>query len=147
MSEQKNKKVTGIGGVFFKSEDPDTLKKWYTDQLGIDTDAYGATFKFRQFREPEKSGYLQWSPFKEDTTYFNPSPKPFMINYRVADIEWLVQELRQAGVTICDEIETFDYGKFVHILDPEGNKIELWEPVDATFDKYYEEDGTRKTNY
>ena len=147
MSEQKKKKVTGIGGIFFKSKDPDKLKKWYTAQLGIDTDAYGATFKFKQVTEPEKSGYLQWSPFKEDTTHFNPSPKPFMINYRVADIEWLVQELRRAGVTICDEIETFEYGKFVHIIDPEGNKIELWEPIDASFDQYYAEDDSRKTNY
>jgi len=147
MSEQKKKKVTGIGGVFFKSKDPATLKEWYSAQLGIDTDAHGATFKFRQFAEPEKSGYLQWTPFKEDTTYFTPSPKPYMINYRVADLEWLVGELKKAGVTICDEIETFDYGKFVHIMDPEGNKIELWEPIDSSFDKYYEDDDSRTTNY
>ena len=82
---------------------------------------------------PEQVNYLQWSPFKADTKYFEPSKKEFMINYRVADLEALVDELRKEGVEICDNIETYDYGKFVHIMDPEGNKIELWEPVDQVF--------------
>lgn len=145
MSERK--KVTGIGGIFFKSKDTDKLKEWYQKHLGIKTDEYGAGFKFRQYTDKEKSGYLQWSPFKDDTTYFAPSEKPFMINYRVHDIEGLVQELRENDVTICDEIATFDYGKFVHIVDLEGNKIELWEPVDEVFDKFYDEDDSREANF
>ena len=135
----KENRVTGIGGVFFKCKDPKQQKEWYSKHLGIVTDEYGASFKTRQFENPEKSAYLQWSPFSEDTEYFNPSDKPFMINYRVTGIEKLVEELKAAGVTICDEIATYDYGKFVHIMDPEGNKIELWEPVDEVFDDYHDE--------
>ena len=148
MNEQPSKKrVIGIGGIFFKTKDPAKIKEWYNKNLGISMDQYGAGFKSRQYDDHEKSAYLQWSPFQEDTEYFNPSEKQFMINYRVADLEWLVGKLRQAGVTICDEIESFEYGKFVHIMDPEGNKIELWEPVDAVFDKYYSENPEKSSNY
>lgn len=148
MSEQKPKKrVTGIGGIFFKTTDPSKTKEWYRDNLGITVDEHGASFISRQYDDPDKSAYLQWSPFKEDTEYFKPSEKAFMINYRVENLEWLVGELRKANVTICDEIETFDYGKFVHIMDPEGNKIELWEPVDAVFDKYYADDPDKSSNH
>lgn len=141
------KRVTGIGGVFFKTNDTEALKSWYQNHLGIISDQYGAGFKSRQWENPEKSHYLQWSPMKEDTDYFSPSGKQFMINYRVEDLEWLVKELRKEGVTIVDEIETYDYGKFVHILDPEGNKIELWQPVDQVFDQYYADDANRKANH
>ena len=127
------KKVTGIGGIFFKANDPAAIKDWYHKNLGLVVDAYGSPFEFRNANNPEEINYLQWSPFDKDTTYFKPSDKEFMINYRVADIEGLVKELKKAGVTVCDEIETYDYGKFVHIMDPEGNKIELWEPVDKVF--------------
>ena len=127
------KKVTGIGGIFFKSSDPEKIKEWYNKNLGLVIDAYGSPFEFRNAEDPQKINYLQWSPFKEDTTYFEPSNKDFMINYRVANLEALVKELKKEGVTICDEIESYDYGKFVHIMDPEGNKIELWEPVDQVF--------------
>ncbi|MCA0932263.1 VOC family protein [Lutimonas saemankumensis] len=127
------KKVTGIGGIFFKSSDPEKMKEWYNKNLGLVIDAYGSPFEFRNANDPEKINYLQWSPFKEDTSYFEPSKKDFMINYRVANLEALVKELEKSGVTICDEIETYEYGKFVHIMDPEGNKIELWEPVDQVF--------------
>ena len=132
------KKVTGIGGVFFKCKDPENMRDWYRDCLGLVTNEYGSTFEFRLSDEPEKKGYTQWSPFSRDTTYFQPSEKEFMINYRVHDLESLITELRAAGVTICDEMETYDYGKFVHIMDPEGNKIELWEPVDQVFTDLYE---------
>lgn len=141
-----SKKVTGIGGIFFKCDDVDKMKEWYRSKLGIKTDQYGATFISRQFDEPGKSAYLQWSPFKKDTEYFLPSQKEFMINYRVENIELLVDELKKSGVTICDEIESYDYGKFVHIMDPEGNKIELWEPVDEVFDQYFEDDKERDPN-
>lgn len=137
MSE-KSKKVTGVGGVFFKTEDPEAMRDWYHRHLGLVTNDYGSTFEFRQGANPDKKGYLQWSPFKSDTDYFAPSEKEFMINYRVENIESLVEGLREAGVTILDEIEEFEYGKFVHILDPENNKIELWEPVDEVFTDLYE---------
>lgn len=138
------KKVTGIGGIFFKCQDPEKMKDWYNKNLGLVTNEYGSTFEFRQGADPDKRGYLAWSPFKQDTQYFEPSKKEFMINYRVEHIEALVEELRKAGVTICDSIETYEYGKFVHILDPENNKIELWEPKDEVFTAYYPEGKTTK---
>ena len=131
------KKVTGIGGVFFKTKDPEAMKKWYNQHLGIITNEYGGTFEWRQAEQPDKSGYTAWSPFSQGTTYFAPSEKDFMINYRVADLEALLEQLRRDGVEVVGEIETFDYGKFAHIMDPEGNKIELWEPKDEVFDDYY----------
>ncbi|VXC18091.1 Glyoxalase/bleomycin resistance protein/dioxygenase (fragment) [Flavobacterium sp. 9AF] len=122
------KKVTGIGGIFFKCKDPQKTRDWYKDYLGLNTTPYGTTFEWRDANEPSKTGVTQWSPFEEKTNYFEPSSKDFMINYRVENLEKLVDELKKEGVTILDAIETYDYGKFVHILDPEGNKIELWEP-------------------
>ena len=128
-----NRKVTGIGGIFFKCQNPEEMKKWYNKYLGIATDAYGATFESRNADNPDEINYLQWSPFNIDTKYFEPSQKEFMINYRVANLIELVEELKKDGVEIVDEIEEFEYGKFIHILDPEGNKIELWEAVDPVF--------------
>lgn len=122
------KKVTGIGGVFFKCKNPETIKEWYKQHLGLNTNQYGTTFEWRKEDKPEEKGSTQWSPFSETTKYFEPSSKEFMINFRVDNLEQLVQELKKEGVTICDEIEVYEYGKFIHILDPEGNKIELWEP-------------------
>ena len=137
--EQKIKgKVTGIGGIFFKSEDPEKMKEWYKNNLGLVTNEYGSLFEFRKPDSPEEKGYLQWSPFNKSTKYFDPSTKDFMINYRVKNIEALVEELKENGVTILDSIETYEYGKFVHILDSENNKIELWEPVDSVFTEMYE---------
>jgi predicted enzyme related to lactoylglutathione lyase len=133
----KSKKVTGIGGIFFKSENPEKMREWYRDNLGLVTNEYGSLFEFRMSDEPDQKAYLQWSPFSAGTNYFEPSQKEFMINYRVENLEWLVEELRKAGVTILDSIETYDYGKFIHILDPEDNKIELWEPVDNEFTRSY----------
>lgn len=131
------KKVTGIGGVFFKCEDPDKMREWYAENLGMITTQYGAPFEWRQAENPEKSGYTSWSTFSKKSTYFAPSEKEFMINYRVADLAGLLEELRKDGVPIVGEIEEFEYGKFAHIMDPEGNKIELWEPIDESFDEYY----------
>ena len=126
----KMKKVTGIGGVFFKCKDPKKMKEWYKTHLGLNTNEYGATFEWREESDSSKKGTTAWNPFPETTKYFDPSTKDFMINYRVADLEALVEELRKEGVTIVDKMETYDYGKFVHIIDMEGNKIELWEPAD-----------------
>lgn len=125
------KKVTGIGGIFFKCEDPKKMKDWYVQNLGLPVEQYGTMFKWRDADDPTKEGTTVWSPFKKDTTYFEPSKKDFMINYRVENLEALVAELKKDGVTFIDEMATYDYGKFVHILDPEGNSIELWEDTDA----------------
>lgn len=137
-------RVTGIGGIFFKSKDPKAQREWYAANLGLATNDYGSMFEFREAENPDKKAYLQWSPFSQDTKYFEPSESEFMINYRVKNIEALVNQLEAAGVTICDSIETYDYGKFVHIMDPEGNKIELWEPIDETFTETQPEGTTTK---
>jgi predicted enzyme related to lactoylglutathione lyase len=125
----KKGKITGIGGIFFKSSDPKKSREWYAKNLGIDTNDYGASFKTRNIDNSDEVNVLQWSPFKNDTDYFEPSKKEFMINYRVENLVELVEDLKLNGVTICDELATFDYGKFIHILDEDGNKIELWEPI------------------
>lgn len=122
------KKVTGLGGIFFKCDNPQSMNEWYAKNLGLATSEYGTTFEWRQADHPSKKGSTTWSTFPKDTPYFNPSAKPFMINYRVENIVALVDELRKDKVTIVDDIAEYEYGKFVHILDPEGNIIELWEP-------------------
>jgi len=138
MTEKKKKKVTGIGGIFFKCKSPEKMKSWYKHHLGLVTNEYGSVFEFRRADEPEKKAYTVWSPFEEETEYFDPSDKEFMVNYRVENLVELLEELRAAKVEIVGEIETYEYGKFAHILDPEGNKIELWEPVDQVFTNLYE---------
>ena len=126
-------KVVGVGGVFFKSENPEETKKWYEENLGLLTDQYGTMFKSRDIDNPDEINYLQWSPFDKDTDYFDPSKKEFMINYRVQNIEDFVKVLKEKGITVLDEITEYgEIGKFVHIIDPEGNKIELWEPSKLT---------------
>ena len=122
-------KVTGIGGIFFFSDDPKETKEWYAKNLGLDVNEWGSSFESRNIHRPEEINTLQWSPFKKGSTYFAPSKKEFMINYTVQNIEGLIDKLRESGVTIVDNIETYEYGKFVHIMDTQGNKIELWEPV------------------
>jgi predicted enzyme related to lactoylglutathione lyase len=129
------KKVTGIGGIFFKCKDPKKMREWYKANLGLNTNQYGTVFEWRQGADTTKKGFTQWSPFKETTKYFEPSTRDFMINYRVENLEDLLRELRTAGVTITDTVETAEYGKFVHIMDIEGNKLELWEPNDVEFEK------------
>jgi predicted enzyme related to lactoylglutathione lyase len=132
------RKVTGIGGIFFKCKDPEKIKEWYKTHLGLNTDQYGTNFEWREGANPEKYGFTQWSPFSDSTKYFEPSAKDFMFNYRVENIESLFKELKENGVNVLDSIESYDYGKFVHILDIEGNKVELWEPVDVNYDKIVE---------
>jgi predicted enzyme related to lactoylglutathione lyase len=129
------KKVTSLGGIFFKCNDPQQMKAWYAYHLGLNTDEYGTTFEWRHSDDNHKKGFTVWSPFEADSGYFAPSIREFMINYRVEDIEAMVESLKNDGVTILDEIEEYEYGKFVHILDPEGNKIELWEPNDEHCEK------------
>ena len=124
------KKVTGIGGIFFKCKDPNKMKEWYKTNLGIDAGPYGASFEWYEDADGKKKGLTQWNLNTETAKLYEPSKKDFMINYRVENLEALVEELKKENVTIVDKIETYDYGKFVHILDIEGNKIQLWEPKD-----------------
>ena len=125
------KRVTGLGGIFFKTKNPDKVKEWYGKHLGLPVDEYGCTFWWKD--KEGKDSSTQWSPFKEDTNYFEPSKKQFMMNFRVENLKELLVTLEKEGVTIVGEIEEYDYGKFGWILDPEGNKIELWEPIDSAF--------------
>ena len=125
------KRVTGIGGFFFKSENPKELVAWYGKYLGLKTDDYGSTFWWKDANGNDCS--TQWSPFASDTAYFAPSEKQFMQNFRVDNLELLLQKLSDEGVTIVGDMQTYEYGKFGWILDIEGNKIELWEPIDSIF--------------
>jgi predicted enzyme related to lactoylglutathione lyase len=122
-------KVTGIGGIFFLTNNPQETREWYAQNLGFDVTEWGSTFETRNIDKPDEINQLQWSPFKMGSDYFAPSKKEFMVNYRVQNIEGLVAKLQANGVTILDDIASYDYGKFVHVLDAEGNKIELWEPA------------------
>lgn len=124
-------RVTGIGGVFFESDNPGQAREWYARNLGLVINDYGSTFEFRNANRPEEVNYLQWSPFRKGSSYFAPSKNGLMINYRVQNLEGLIRNLKANGVTILDTLESYDYGKFIHILDAEGNKVELWEPVDS----------------
>lgn len=144
-TSNKMKRVTGIGGIFFKCKDPQKVREWYQTHLGLNTNDYGSVFEWYQGADSTKKGFSQWSPFSEATKYFEPSAKDFMINYRVENLEALVEELKKEGVTIVDKIETVEYGKFVHILDVEGNKIELWEPDDIEFEKLGKQIGAETT--
>jgi predicted enzyme related to lactoylglutathione lyase len=143
MEEQKNQidkssspvdttaKVTGIGGIFFFSDNPQETKDWYAKNLGLEISEWGSvSFESRNINRPDEINSLQWCPFKKGDEYFSPSKKEFMINYRVQNLEELINKLKENGVTIIDDIASYDYGKFIHIMDAEGNKIELWEPTD-----------------
>lgn len=129
--KQEVKRVTGIGGLFFKSENPVALRNWYQKYLGFNTDNYGCTFWWNDTNQQIAS--TQWSPFAKETTYFQPSKKDFMFNYRVENLKLLLEKLKEEGITIVGAMEEYEYGKFGWILDLEGNKIELWEPIDAAF--------------
>ena len=123
------KRVTGIGGIFFKSENPQQLYGWYVKHLGIPLESHGQAATFH-WLDPEKrnKGMTVWSIFPHDTKYFSPGRASFMINYRVEDLDALLTALKQEGVEIDPKREEYEYGRFAWILDPEGNRIELWEP-------------------
>ena len=129
------KRVTGIGGVFFKTEDPEKTKEWYKKHLGFDTTPWGCSFLWNEIDNPNAKApaRTEWSPFSKDSKHFEPSQKPFMFNYRVENLVELLKVLKEEGVEVIGEIQEYPYGKFGWIMDPEGNKIELWEPVDEGF--------------
>ena len=124
------KRVKGVGGVFFKSPDPNALKAWYSKHLHIHSGEHGALFKWRHEEDPDGPGYTAWNVFPDDTTYFDPSKRDFMFNYIVDNLEELLKVLKKEGVQLVGEMQEYPYGKFGWIMDPEGNKIELWEPLD-----------------
>ena len=123
------KRVTGIGGVFFKSKDSAKSKAWYNKHLGIESGEHGGGFNWRSEDDPDEIGFTAWSIFEDKTKYFDPATKPFMINYRVENLEELIKTLASEGVEIVGDMEVYSYGKFGWIMDPDGNKIELWEPL------------------
>ena len=125
------KRVTGIGGLFFKTKNPKETKEWYQKHLGLPVDEYGCTFQWKD--KEGKDCSTQWSPFTQETKYFNPSKKDFMFNYRVENLHELLAVLKEEGVTIVGKVEEYEYGKSGWILDNDGNKIELWEPIDSAF--------------
>ncbi len=130
------KRVTGLGGIFFKSKEPKELTSWYDKHLGLN---FGkntwSTFKWRERNNPDQIGRTEFSLFPESTDYYAPSNSSFMLNFRVENLEELIEILRGEGVTIVGDIEVYEYGKFGWILDPEGNKIELWEPIDEPLEQ------------
>lgn len=129
------KKVTGIGGIFFKCKNPKILKEWYKANLGLNTDKYGTVFQWYHGADSTKKGYTQWSAFSEKTKYFGKDEQQYMINYRVENLPALIEQFKKDGVTLVDTMQVYDYGKFVHILDVEGNRVELWEPNDEAYGK------------
>ena len=129
------KRVTGIGGVFFTAKDPAAVRQWYAKHLGLKINDWGTDFEWRQADDPAAKGFTHWGPFKENPKHFRPSTKPFMINFRVENLEWLLEQLTKEGVTIVGPIKQETYGKFAWIMDVEGNKVELWEPNDAEYEK------------
>lgn len=133
--EEMKRKVTGIGGIFLKASDPESTREWYKKHLGIKSGKYGGTFEWRHADNPTKKGFTAWSIFDKNTEYTLPSDKDAMINYRVENLEELLKELKNEGVEIVGEMESYEYGKFGWIMDPNGYKIELWEPNDEAYDE------------
>jgi len=123
------KRVTGFGGIFFKADDPEKLYGWYEKHFGVQRQGQEAVvFNWRHADEPQKSGMTVWAIFRKDTEYFNPSRASFMMNFIVEDLDGLLAALREEGVEVDPHREDYDYGRFAWIMDPEGNRIELWEP-------------------
>jgi predicted enzyme related to lactoylglutathione lyase len=129
MAKRKTAGVTGIGGIFFKSSDPAVLGSWYRNHLGVPVEGWGgAAFTWREHAQPTRTGYTVWSPFTADTQYFAPSTQPFMVNFRVGDLDALRASLIAAGVEVDPRVEESEFGRFGWCMDPDGNRIELWEP-------------------
>ena len=126
-------RVTGIGGIFLKARDPKGLAAWYRDHLGVPIEEDQVYGTFTAGTDPASPEQTVWSAFPEDTTYFEPSEAPFMVNYRVANLDAMLAQLRAAGATVEDTVEDYAYGRFGWASDPEGNRFELWEPKGPGF--------------
>ena len=127
-------RVTGIGGIFFKARDPATLRAWYRTHLGIDVQEWGGfAFRWNDPALPDREGVTVWNVFPAQSTYFDPSPAPFMVNYRVADLARVLADLRAEGCAVDDTAQESEYGRFGWVMDPEGNRVELWEPPPTEF--------------
>ncbi len=126
-----NGKAIGLGGVFLKFKDPAKMNSWYSEVLGLTTNDYGVLFSFNS--ENSKTALLQLGTFPSDSDYFGRNEQQVMLNFRVDNLDLMLIRLKSLNVEILDEMETYEYGKFIHISDPEGNRIELWEPIDAAF--------------
>lgn len=126
-------RVTGIGGVFFRSTDPQATRDWYGEHLGLGIEDYGSNFRWRSHNDPEREGFTLWSPFDDATDYFGSSEQQAMINYRVDDLDAILRRLRAAGVQIVGEMEVQPFGRFQHIVDGDGRRVELWEPIDSEY--------------
>jgi catechol 2,3-dioxygenase-like lactoylglutathione lyase family enzyme len=125
-------KVTGIGGIFFKAKEPKVLGQWYAANLGIDVQPWGgAAFEWRDAADPERPGSTAWSLFAMDTKYLDPSTAPFMVNYRVADLDAMLAQLRAAGVQVDEKVDESEFGRFGWAMDPDGNRFELWQPPEG----------------
>ena len=135
MAKNKTGKVKAVGGVFFRANNPKETREWYAKHLGLQTDPYGTNFAWRQVDNPNKAGYTQWSPFDGDTEYFGKVEQQFMINYRVDDLDALLASLREEGVEIVGDVVQESFGRFAHIIDNEGRRVELWEPIDDEYEK------------
>lgn len=134
-------KVTGVGGVFLKSENPEKTREWYKKHLGLASNNQGGSFVWRKFDDSEEYGFTVWHSFARDDDYFNPSDQEFMINYRVNNLDALVTKLESAGVKLVGDVEEYPFGKFAWIMDSDGQKVELWEPYDAEYFEMLNEEG------
>ncbi|MGE5382708.1 MAG: VOC family protein [Omnitrophica WOR_2 bacterium] len=135
-------RVTGFGGIFIKYNDPERIKQWYAEFLGFNVDEYGTSFEWRKSSNPEQKAYTLWAPFSQASEYFKPSDKEIMLNFRVDNLDAILSKLAQKGIYQLNSIEETDYGRFAHIVDPEGFKLELWEADDIAYDKMV---GEKKT--
>jgi catechol 2,3-dioxygenase-like lactoylglutathione lyase family enzyme len=129
----KKARVKAVGGIFFRCANPAATRKWYSDHLGLNTDAYGTSFQW--YKSDGSKGFTAWNPSDTDAEYFGDPEQQFMVNYRVDDLELMLEQMASAGIFPLDEVATFEYGKFVHVLDPDGRRIELWEPNDRAYDQ------------
>lgn len=138
MSDDGPGRVTGIGGIFFRSPDPQATRDWYGKHLGLGIEEHGSNFRWRSHADPDRTGFTLWSPFENATEYFGEPDQQVMINYRVDDLDALLRRLRDAGVELVGDMHVQPFGRFQHIVDGDGRRVELWEPVDTAYEHVVE---------
>jgi len=129
------KRVTSLGGIFFKTPSTEKTKDWYEKHLGFNMEEHGTHFVWQKPDNPLERGHTLWAPFSDKTKYFGREQQQYMVNFRVENLDELLKVLREEGVEVLDTYESHDYGKFAHIIDVDGNRVELWEPNDAVYAK------------